>query len=49
MGGSVGRIKIDSDTPGPMVQPLCVALDYALGQCHAQLLQMAWTNSIFNT
>ena len=42
----VGRIKIDGDPPGAMVQPLGVALDHALGQRCAHAIKLPRTGGV---
>ncbi len=41
MRGIVGRIKIDGDQPGAMVQPRGMALDHTLGQHRAHVIKLA--------
>src|ERR1017187_5854935 len=47
MRGIVGRIEIDGDQPGAMVQPLRMTFDYALRQCRAHVIKLARTNGVF--
>jgi len=47
MRGIVGRIKIDGDQPGAMMQSPGVALDHALGQRRAHAIKLARANAIF--
>ena len=42
----VGRVEIDGDQPGAMVQPLGVARDHALGQRRAHVVKLARTNGV---